>query len=294
MRVRAIRTCLVAALVALAPSGAGAVRLIGTSFIDGLVYAVDATTGAATNPRSATVIYACESGLCAAILNSYSGIEIEPDGSLLLAPVEVATNFGSQLVCAHDGAALTVASSAPLGRQIGEGDLALDPVSGDLYAFALTNLSIPFLLLRIEPGANGWADPTTSVVGPIGSSDVSALAFDAAGTLYAIDTGADTLRVLDLGDAHTVSSVALSEPLGALAGMDFDPASGTLYVADGGVGGQNALFTLDPTTGVLDEIGPLGLAEGLSGLAVPEPDAMALGATALVALARCARRKGAA
>ena len=97
--------------------------------------------------------------------------------------------------------------------------------------------------------------------------------------------------MLDPTDASTLSSVDLSHPLGALAGMDFDPATGTLYVADGGTGGADALFTLDPATGGLTEIGPLGLANGLSGLAVPEPDAAVLAAAAYLTLASVALRR---
>ena len=284
----------IAAALVLLPASAPAVRLVGVSFTDGLLYDVDATTGAATNPRS-EVVY---SGECPAppgcVVEHSSGIEILADGSFLLAPVEAANELKSHLVHTGGiGTGLVLESDVPLGHQIGEGDLALDPVTGDLYAFGLTDLTIPFLLLRIEPGANGWADPTTTVVGPLSTGDVSAMAFDAAGTLYAIDTDADRLVTIDPTNAQTLGSVALSASLGALAGMDFDPATGTLWVADGGGGGRDALFTLDPATGVLDEIGPLGLANGLSGLAVPEPGAIAAGAFALAALAhRRIRRLG--
>ena len=99
--------------------------------------------------------------------------------------------------------------------------------------------------------------------------------------------------MLDPSDASTLSTMPLSTPLGALAaGMDFDPATGTFYVADGGSGGTDSLYTLDPATGVLTAIGPLGIAGGLSGLAVPEPDTALLGIAACAALAGVARRRG--
>ena len=42
------------------------------------------------------------------------------------------------------------------------------------------------------------------------------------------------------------------EAVGAvLPGMDVDPATGTLYVADGESGGTDTLYTLDPSTGAL-------------------------------------------
>ncbi len=275
---RRVSVLSIAAALAIGPASAPAVTLVGVSFTDGLVYRVDPATGAASDPHTV------DFGQTA--LNLWSGVEIAPDGTMLLATVQTAEQLPSHLVALADAAQVHADSAVALDQQIGEGDLALDPATGDLYAFGLTDLIAPFLLLRIERGPNGWADPTTAVVGEIGTSDVSGLAFDASGRLYALDTGADTLRELDPDDASTLSTVDLSEPLGALAGMDFDPASGALWVADGGADGRDMLFTLDPATGVLHEIGPLGLANGLSGLAVPEPPATAAGAVALGSLAR--------
>ncbi len=276
--VRALFSMGVALFVAHAATG-NAAQLIGVSFQDGFVYDVDASTGAASNPRLFT-----ENAMN---LTLYAGVEFAADGSLLLATVQSNASFPSQLFSAVPGAPDATLIGA-VGAQVGEGDLALDPLSGDLYAIGLTNLIAPFTLLRID-----LPNSAAMVVGEIGSSDISALAFDASGTLYAIDTGFDRLLVLDPMDASTLSSVALSEPLGALAGMDFDPATGTLYVADGGAGGADALFTLDPATGVLSAVGPLGLANGLSGLAVPEPGTTALAFAAIAALGGIAvRRRG--
>jgi DNA-binding beta-propeller fold protein YncE len=263
---------------------ASATQLTGVAFASGLVYDVDATTGAATNPRSLSIVAGCTEGLCDYLLDDWDGIEIAPDGLLLGIPVQTAEFFGSNLIGAEVDATLALWAD-PLGVQIGEGDLALDPVSGDLYAVGLTNLIAPFTLVRIEQGPNGWEDATASVVGQIGLSDISALAFDATGRLWAIDTGADTLLELDPSDASTLSTTALSHALGTLAGMDFDPATGTLYVADGGSTGSDSLYTLDTATGVLTTIGPLGITSGLSGLAVPEPDAALLAVVAGAALA---------
>lgn len=263
-----------------------AAQLTGVAFASGLVYDVDATTGAATNPRSLSIIAGCTEGpgLCAYVLDDFAGVEIAPDGTMLLVPVESAQHFGSNLIGAEVDATFALWAD-PLAVQIGEGDLALDPVSGDLYAVGLTNLIAPFTLVRIEPGPNGWVDATASVVGQIGTSDISALAFDATGRLWAIDTGLDKLLELDPTDASTLSTTALSRTLGALAGMDFDAATATFYVADGGSGGTDSLYTLNPATAVLTTIGPLGVAGGLSGLAVPEPDETLLAVVAGAALA---------
>ena len=265
------------ALVAIA-GPAAAVQLLGASFTDGILYDVDPATGAATNPRPIDVPWCGEACEDIAVSN-VAGIEWESPGRFALVTTVSNEEFPSALMRAAIADPLVPEHAIDaLGVQIGEGDLALDPESGDLFAMGLTNLIAPFTLVRIDPQASA------SVVGEIGFSDVSGLAFDAAGTLYALDTGADQLLVLDPDDASTLSSVALSRPLGAVAGMDFD-AEGTLWVADGGTGGTNSLYTLDPATGALDEVGPLGLASGLSALAAPEPEASLLAAIALLALA---------
>ncbi|MEM8835515.1 MAG: hypothetical protein AAGD00_06820, partial [Planctomycetota bacterium] len=83
--------------------------------------------------------------------------------------------------------------------------------------------------------------------------------------------------------------IALSEPLGSLAGMRVDPATGDVYGADGEQGGADAgnLYTLDVTTGALTFIGETAPG-GFSGIAfaIPAPGAMVLGVCAGVAASR--------
>lgn len=64
----------------------------------------------------------------------------------------------------------------------------------------------------------------------------------------------------------TLNTTALSVNIGNTAGLAIAP-DGTFYLADGGVGGTNELYTLKANTGVLTAIGPLGDPQGLSGLA---------------------------
>jgi DNA-binding beta-propeller fold protein YncE len=284
-----VTTRIAAALAIAALLGASrveAVQLVGASFADGLLHDVDATTGAATNARQIRV-YACDffCGDLTIPVTYVGGIEVHPlvpDQITVLTTISNA-DYGSALMGGPlDDPFFGFDSVRRFGVEIqfGEGDLARDPVSGDLFAVGLTETTAPYVLMRID------ALTGASVVGQIGFSDVSGLAFGAAGTLWALDTGADALLVLDPADASTLATLPLSEALGAVAGMDFDPVSGLLYVADGGTGGQGALFTLDVETGVLTEIGPLGLASGLSGLAVvPEPSALALGVAGIAWLA---------
>jgi hypothetical protein len=286
-----IRPGVAAAALALAWGAlpANAAELLGASFADGMLYDVDAATGAAANPRSIRM-YACNyfCGDMSIPVTHVAGIE-----SHRLAPAMLhvlTTVSGGALANALVSAPLpdpyaAFGAATPAGVQIGEGDLALEPSSGQLFAVGLTEMTAPFTLVRL-PAIGG-----ATVVGEIGFSDVSGLAFDAAGTLYALDTGSDALLVLDPSDASTLSTTPLSEPLGATAGMDYDPDTDTLYVADGGTGGRDALFTLDVATGALTEVGLLGLDSGLSGLAVvPEADAIALGGAALATLLLLERR----
>jgi DNA-binding beta-propeller fold protein YncE len=270
--------------LALAPAPAGA--LVGVSFSDGLVYDVDAQTGAATSPRALEIGTGCpppapcETAPIVA-LSLFAGIEVDASGALLLATVHTAPFYPDRVFLAADGAPPEIASFGAAGAQVGEGDLALEPSTGALYAIGLTNQIAPFLLLRIDdPGA-----PSAIVVGQIGSSDISGLAFDGAARLWALDTDQDLLLELDPDTAETIDSVALSTGLGQLAGMDFDFESGAMFVADGGTGGTNTLYTLDVATGALASVGPLGIAGGLSGLAAPEPQSALLGAAAVASLA---------
>jgi DNA-binding beta-propeller fold protein YncE len=289
-----VRLAGVLALAALLGAArADAVRLVGTSFADGMLHDVDATTGAATNARQIRV-YACNQ-FCGDVSNPatfVAGVEVHPstpDQIIVATTLSNPDYYSAVMWGPLADPYFDFASVRRLNVEIGEGDLALDPIGGGLFAVGLTETTAPYLLVRVDP-LPGL--PGGSVVGPIGFSDVSGLAFDAAGTLYALDTGADALLVLDPADASTLATIALSEPLGAVAGMDFDPVSGLLYVVDGGTGGRDALFTLDVATGVLTEIGPLGLESGLSGLAVvPEPESFALGAAGVAALVASQRRK---
>jgi hypothetical protein len=74
--------------------------------------------------------------------------------------------------------------------------------------------------------------------------------------------------------------------------MDFDPTTGTLYIADGGTGGGN-LSTLNPAHGNVTLVGSLGLTNGSAGLAfspvTPDPGTFSLPIVGIAAL--CAARE---
>src|SRR5256885_1917235 len=73
--------------------------------------------------------------------------------------------------------------------------------------------------------------------------DFSALAFNAAGTLFTIDTsdsatlGHSVLSTVDPNTAMLLTSITMNVNLGETAGLAFDPATGIAYVADGAFDG---------------------------------------------------------
>jgi DNA-binding beta-propeller fold protein YncE len=151
-----------------------------------------------------------------------------------------------------------------------KGDLDYDAASGKLYGLvnapdAPTAVRQLFTVDRHTGAA--------TVVGPIpGVADPSAMAFAPDGTLYVLDTFYQRLLTVNKADASVSKYVPLSKALGPVAGMDFDPTTGVLYVGDGD-GTSNSLYSLNTTTGTLSLIGPLaGSPAGISALTfVPEP-----------------------
>src|SRR4030095_6295045 len=128
----------------------------------------------------------------------------------------------------------------------------------------------------------------------------SALAFDPAGTLYAIQSvssgNVGRLLTVDPVTGMVLTSISLNRRVGDVAGLAFDPETGVPYVADGlERNSVSQLYTLDTSSGVLTPVGDLGLGlDGLSGLAftngiVPEPTIAAL--LGLPILAMVARRR---
>ena len=231
-----------------------------------VLYDINPLTGIATNPRDTGI-------------ENLAGISFSPNGVLY-----GLTTFG---VLAPPNSLFTIEPGTGASTLIGptglssifEGDLDFDPQSGILYAIQSvpTGPQRDLFTINTETGA-------ATTVGSISDSgDLSAMAFSDSGTLYVLDTATELLLTVDPSTASLLTSVPLSLSLGPTAGMDFDPDTGELYVADGSTDGTNSLYTLDITTGELTLIGSTGLTSGLSGLEfVPEPSALGLAAFALI------------
>ncbi len=253
--------------VLVGPAEAEAAVLLGCG-ADGILYDIDPVTGAASNPRDTSIEHL--GGIAFSADGMFYGFsasripELDSGVIYLIDPVTGASGGGHYFQVAY-----------------GEGDLAFDP-RGDLVYVVTSYSTFPD---GTPAGAGNDSlfqfDFLTRVqrtVGHIsGHLDASGLAFDDSGTLYALDTYGERLITLDTSNADILSSVPLSVPLGAVAGMTFNPATGLMYVADGYDDGTKMLYTLDPDTGVLTAIGPTGLDDGLAGLAfIPEPGTLVL------------------
>jgi hypothetical protein len=265
------------AVVLVAPGFDAAAGWIGNNASLPNIYDVNITTGATSNPRSTGLT----SVLC--------GIAYDPTSGNVygLTALNGATPNSLVKINPVTGAA-TVVGSTGLTRLF-EGDLAFDPVNGALYGLYQNPDpdSTVVNLLQINP-VTGHA----TVVGPLNmpteERDFSAMAFDTAGTLYAVETTAisanSVLYTVNPITAALLSSVTMNVNLGTTAALAFDPATGTAYLADGGSDGTKKLYTLNLATGVATMIGALGDPEGLAGLAfipVPEPGILALLLTGL-------------
>jgi Ca2+-binding RTX toxin-like protein len=227
------------------------IPLVGNSYF-GRLYDINSTTGQASNPR---------------FIGRFIDITYSPDAKL----------YGLTLTGGGSGTLLsnTVYEIDPvLGTakqvyvtplvNVKEGDLDFDPTTGLMYGVQIGSVFPQLFTIDVN-------NKISNVIGNVGNTirDLSALAFDRTGNLYALDTTNEQLLKVDKTSGAIQSITNLNTKLGSVAGMDFDPITGKLWVADGdsvaGLG-TNRLYILEPSTGTLTEIGALGVSDGLAGL----------------------------
>ncbi len=229
--------------------------LVGTGLF---LYDIDPVNGVATNPRETDEFLAAVTfgngtlyGLGA---ERFFTVDVSTGELHLLGVVEGFASHESTRELAWDSKTDTFFAITQIGGTAGS-----QLVSFDLDTLALTTIG----------SAHG----------------ATALAFDDTGTLFALGLGQERFFTLDKTDAQILSSIGVSRSLGNVNGMSFAP-DGTLFVASN-IDRSN-MTTLDPTTGVLEVLGPTNAAGGILSLAyVPEPGTLLLlGASALLTL-RC-------
>lgn len=242
------------------------------------LYDLNLATGATSNPRPADV-------------RVFTGIAYVPSEGL----------YGVSLIDDNrlyrvDPATGGVTPVGATGLSIVEGDLVYHAATDSLLG-----INYPGQFFRVDRSTGTATVLGTTPPPSTGGRELSGLAFDAAGTLYALDTGeggptgVDRLLTLNPNNGQVLTEIPVIGPnLHFAAGIAFHPDTGTLYVAEGGPTEETRpynLFTLNPSTGALTLVGPLGVPGGLTGLVfVPEPTGLAcVGAMALAMLRRRVR-----
>jgi hypothetical protein len=251
-------TVITLAVVGAAHSAAHA-KLIGVD-LTGVLYDIDQTTGAASNPRSTGV-------------SRFAGIAFGLNGTLY--GLTTAQSLPANALVSIDpatGATTTIGSTGL--QNISEGDLTVDPTTGIMYGGMQIDSGLLIYLFTVNPTTGKATKLSQSA-----TADVSALAVAANGTMYAYDTNVEQFYTMNktFGTTENIHSTFFG--LGSTMGMTFDRSTGVLYIADGGTNGTNSLYRMNPSNGAAFLIGPTGITGGVWGLAyvpVPEPSALAL------------------
>ena len=234
---------------------------------DSNLYRLNATTGAATLIGDTGVVRLIGLGESSnGTLYSINESDVGPPSNLYT-------------INPTTGAATLVGST---GVNFAEGDLAIDPSTGTLYA----NNSSGDHLFQIDPTTGNATQVGTGITG----RDISGMLFS-GGTLFGLalnDASPDTFNTIDTTTGVGTSGPASGTNFGVVAALGSDPTTGLIYA--GGpltnFGSDNELYSTNlATTGT--PIAITGITHSLSGLApaaVPEPSGMVLAALGIIGL----------
>jgi len=169
--------------------------------------------------------------------------------------------------------------------QIVEGDVAYDHTTNQLFANYSDISTNNIYTINLNTGL-------ATLVGPSEEDDISGLAFDAAGRMWAVDTNTNGSRVLDLleidktnGDVLSRNSLGVLQ-FSAVLGMDFNSITNELYMALG----NGDFYSIDTGLATASFVDTLNVS-GTTGLAfvVPAPGAFTMLALAGLCTARRSR-----
>lgn len=156
------------------------------------------------------------------------------------------------------------------GAGVGSGQLiTLDPTTGAGTLVGDTGEFVTALAIDLEGrlyvttaffGELYRVDATTAQVVFVAATDleISAMTFDAAGTLYGHATTSSNDANLVTIDPSTGASVVIGETGTRFGGLAFDPTTGVLYGSPCGQCGYD-IYTVDTTTGAATLVGATGL-----------------------------------
>jgi hypothetical protein len=185
------------------------------------------------------------------------------------------------------------------GSAISIGDLAFDRTTNRLYGIESLD----------HDGVNGGniytIDLGTGLATLMGATIWGAtggLAFDSAGTLYALGYdpnvgpfGTNMLFTLDSNDASEITRVTVSQNDFIFSGLGINPLTGQIYATEDdyfGTGtGTGNIYLVDPNSGLMTFLGkPSGVVSDVA-FRVPEPSMLALLSLAVVGLGVARRRR---
>lgn len=185
----------------------------------------------------------------------------------------------------------------PANTRLAIGDLAYNTVTGTLYGItsdAAPSGGIPGDGIYTIDTGTGLA----TFVGPTIWDTTAGIAFDSAGTLYALGFdpavnpsvgGTNMLFTLDSLTGAELTRVTVDLNNFIFAGLGINPLTGEIYATESGTG---EIYLVDPVTGAMTATGqPPG--EFVSDIAfvVPEPGTLAIFGLGLLGLAAIRRRR---
>lgn len=242
-----------------------------TSGLGPWLFDVNPDTGAATNGRQLNVNIAVgiainrSTGTMYGLTDQLGRINNQSGtgGKNLLFRIDIPTG-----ACTAVGQLDPADTSSTGALAVYEGDLDFHPQTGVLWG---VTTRVDFARLFTVDLATGRGTIVADIVPGAGVQfDVSSIAFDAAGALWALDTrypsqpGPARIHRVNPTTGAIEQTYATTVALGTVGGLAFDPRTGALLVADGDFGGTAKLYRYDFAIGDLVLIGRTGVAIGNS------------------------------